>query len=114
MQPAGLAEVERAKADGRWDVAYDSPSTAQVPEDLTSALARNPKAKASFAALNATNRYAILHRLMTAKKPETRVRQIEAFVAMLVAGKTLHPTPTKKPAARPTRAKAKPRATASR
>src|SRR5688500_3116281 len=67
MRPAGLAEVERAKADGRWDVAYDSPSTAEVPPDLTRALSRDPKAKASFAKLNATNRYAILHRLMTVK-----------------------------------------------
>ncbi|MBA3454973.1 MAG: YdeI/OmpD-associated family protein [Deltaproteobacteria bacterium] len=85
MRPAGLAEVERAKADGRWDAAYDSPRTAEVPPDLTRALSRAPKAKASFATLDATNRYAILHRLMIVKKPETRARRIEAFVAMLAA-----------------------------
>lgn len=97
MQPAGLAEVERARADGRWDVAYDSPRTAEVPADLTLALARHPEAEASFATLDATNRYAILHRLMTVKKPETRARRIEAFVTMLGAGETLHPRSAKKP-----------------
>jgi uncharacterized protein YdeI (YjbR/CyaY-like superfamily) len=96
MQSAGLAEVERARADGRWDVAYDSPRTAKVPPDLSRALALRPKAKASFATLDATNRYAILHRLMTAKKPETRARRIEAFVAMLEGGKTLHPARAKR------------------
>jgi uncharacterized protein YdeI (YjbR/CyaY-like superfamily) len=91
MQPAGLAEVERAKADGRWDAAYDPPSTAAVPEDLAKALAKNKKAKAFFALLNGTNRFAILHRLHDAKKPETRARRIEKFVEMLAKGETLYP-----------------------
>jgi uncharacterized protein YdeI (YjbR/CyaY-like superfamily) len=91
MQPAGFAEVERAKADGRWEAAYDSPKTATVPDDLERALARNRIAKAAFAKLDATNRYAILHRLQTAKQPQTRTRRLAQFVAMLEAGKTLHP-----------------------
>jgi uncharacterized protein YdeI (YjbR/CyaY-like superfamily) len=91
MQSAGLAEIERAKADGRWDAAYDSPKTAAVPEDLARALAKRPAAKAAFATLDGTNRYAILHRLMTAKQPETRARRLATFVDMLEAGKTLHP-----------------------
>lgn len=91
MQPAGLAEVERAKADGRWDAAYDSPSTAVVPDDLAMALAKNKKAKAFFESLTGANRYAILHRLQDAKKPETRVRRIEKFIEMLKNGETLHP-----------------------
>lgn len=91
MQPAGLAEVERAKADGRWDAAYDSPATATVPPDLAKALARSAKAKAFFATLSSANRYAILHRVQEAKKPETRARRIEKFVAMLASGETLHP-----------------------
>jgi uncharacterized protein YdeI (YjbR/CyaY-like superfamily) len=102
MRPAGLAEVERAKADGRWDAAYDSPKTAVVPADLATALARNARAKAAFAALDATNRYAILHRLMTAKQAATRARRITTFVTMLAAGETLHSRPA-------TRAKQPPR-----
>ena len=91
MQPAGLAEVERAKSDGRWDAAYDAPSTATVPEDLRAALDARPEAAAFFATLNSQNRYAILHRVQTAKRPETRARRIEQFVTMLAAGETLHP-----------------------
>ena len=91
MEPAGLAEVERAKADGRWDAAYDAPSTATVPDDLRAALDANPAAAELFASLNSQNRYAILHRVQTAKKPETRARRIEKFVAMLAAGETLYP-----------------------
>ena len=90
MRPAGLAEVDRAKADGRWDAAYDSPKTVPVPDDLVRALARRAKAKAAFAKLDATNRYAILHRLQLVK-PAARARRIETYVAMLEAGKTLHP-----------------------
>jgi uncharacterized protein YdeI (YjbR/CyaY-like superfamily) len=90
MQRAGLAEVERAKADGRWDAAYDSPATAKVPDDLAKALAKSAKAKKFFDSLNATNRYAILHRLQAAKKPETRARRLEKFVAMLKNGEKLH------------------------
>lgn len=90
MQPAGLREVERAKADGRWDAAYDAPSTASVPDDLRAALDAEPAAAACFETLNAQNRYAILHRVQTAKKPETRARRIETFVALLARGETLH------------------------
>ncbi|NHC44290.1 YdeI/OmpD-associated family protein [Motilibacter aurantiacus] len=91
MRAPGLAEIERAKADGRWDAAYDPPSTATVPEDLQAALDADPAVAAAFAALNASNRYAILHRLHDAKKPETRARRLAKFVAMLRAGETLHP-----------------------
>ena len=91
MEPAGLREVERAKADGRWDAAYDAPSTATVPEDLQTALDANPAAADFFAGLDGQNRYAILHRVQTAKKPETRARRIATFVAMLERGETLHP-----------------------
>ena len=91
MESAGLAEVERAKADGRWEAAYDAPSTATVPDDLRAALDRDPKASAFFETLDANNRYAILHRLQEAKKAETRLRRIEKFVAMLSRGETIHP-----------------------
>ena len=90
MQPAGLAEIERAKADGRWDAAYDSPSKAKVPEDLQAALDASPAAAEAFGALNGVNRYAILHRVQTAKKPETRARRIAQFVAMLERGERIH------------------------
>ena len=91
MQPAGLREVERAKADGRWDAAYDAPSTATVPDDLQAALDASPRAAEFFATLNGQNRYAILHRIQTAKKPETRARRIAGFVAMLEAGERPYP-----------------------
>ena len=91
MQPAGLREVERAKADGRWDAAYDAPSTATVPDDLKAALDANPAAAEFFAGLDGRNRYAILHRVQTAKRPETRARRIEKFVAMLAAGEKIYP-----------------------
>jgi uncharacterized protein YdeI (YjbR/CyaY-like superfamily) len=90
MKPAGLAEVERAKADGRWEAAYDSPATATVPDDLANALKRNAKARKFFETLNSTNRYAILYRIQDAKKPETRARRIEKYVAMLAEEKTLY------------------------
>ena len=90
MQEAGRREVERAKADGRWEAAYDSPSNAEVPEDLQRALDADPKAAAHFATLSAGNRYAILHRLQTAKKAETRARRIAQYVAMLAEGRTIH------------------------
>ena len=83
MRPAGLLEVERAKADGRWDAAYEPPSTATVPEDLQRRLDENPEAAAFFATLNSTNRYAILYQIQDAKRPETRARRIEKFVALL-------------------------------
>ena len=91
MEPAGLREVERAKADGRWDAAYDAPSTATVPDDLQAALDASPAATEFFAGLDRQNRYAILHRVQTAKRPETRARRIEKFVAMLAAGERIHP-----------------------
>ena len=88
MEPAGLREVERAKADGRWDAAYDAPSTATVPDDLQAALDANPAAAKFFAGLDRQNRYAILHRVQTAKKAETRERRIAKYVGMLAAGET--------------------------
>ena len=86
MQPAGLAEVERARADGRWDAAYDPPSAVTVPPDLQRALDENPAAAAFFATLNRQSRLAILYPIHDAKKPETRARRIERFVAMLSDG----------------------------
>lgn len=91
MRPAGLAEVRRAQQDGRWDAAYDSPSTITVPDDLRAALDAEPSAAAAFAELNATNRYAILYRIHDAKRPETRTRRIESFVAMLARGERPYP-----------------------
>jgi uncharacterized protein YdeI (YjbR/CyaY-like superfamily) len=91
MKPAGLAEIERAKKDGRWSAAYAPQSTAQVPDDLRAALAKSKAARSFFETLDSTNRYAILHRIHSAKKPETRVARIEKFVAMLTEGKTIHP-----------------------
>lgn len=91
MQPAGLREVERAKTDGRWDAAYDSFSTATVPDDLQAALDGEPRAKAFFATLNSRNRYAVLFRVQTAKKPETRARRIRQFVEMLARHEKIHP-----------------------
>jgi uncharacterized protein YdeI (YjbR/CyaY-like superfamily) len=90
MQPAGLREVERARADGRWDAAYEPPRTATVPADLQQALDANDAASAFFATLDGTNRYAILHRVAAAKRPETRAKRIETFVAMLAEGRKIH------------------------
>jgi uncharacterized protein YdeI (YjbR/CyaY-like superfamily) len=91
MQPPGLAEVERARADGRWEAAYDSAKNSTVPEDLAAALAASPQAQSFFATVDAANRYAVLFRVQTAKKPETRARRIADFVAMLARGETIHP-----------------------
>ena len=91
MRPQGLAEVERAKANGRWDAAYDGSKTIQVPKDLEVALVANPKAMAFFKTLNAQNRYAILFRIGNVKKAETRAHNIAKFVAMLEQGKTIYP-----------------------
>jgi uncharacterized protein YdeI (YjbR/CyaY-like superfamily) len=91
MHPAGLAEVERAKADGRWEAAYAGAATIEVPEDLRKALAAEPKARAMFERLNGQNRYAVLYRITTAKRPETRARRIDQFVAMLARGETPYP-----------------------
>jgi uncharacterized protein YdeI (YjbR/CyaY-like superfamily) len=90
MAPAGLREVERARADGRWDAAYASPSAATVPDDLQRALDGDPAAAAFFARLDAQNRYAILHRIGEAKRPDTRARRIEKFVAMLRDERTIY------------------------
>ncbi|MEO3786411.1 YdeI/OmpD-associated family protein [Actinocorallia sp. B10E7] len=91
MRPAGLAEVERAKADGRWERAYASPRNATVPEDLQEALDADPAAAEAFAALDGRNRYAILYRIGEAKRPQTRAARIEKFVGMLRQGEKLHP-----------------------
>ena len=91
MMPNGLKEVERAKADGRWDAAYDSVKAATVPPDLASRLEDLPKAKQFFESLNSKNRYAILFRIQTAKKPETRAKRIDQFVDMLVKGEKIYP-----------------------
>lgn len=91
MHPAGLAEVERAKKDGRWAAAYEGPATMPVPDDLAAELKARPDARAMFDRLSAQNRYSILYRIQGAKKPETRVRRIEQFVDMLARGETIHP-----------------------
>ncbi len=90
MRPRGLAEVERAKADGRWEAAYAPASTAIVPEDLAEALGANPKAEAFFATLTGANRYAVLYRIGAVKRAETRAHKIAAFVAMLERGESVH------------------------
>lgn len=90
MQAPGLLVVEAAKADGRFDQAYDSSRTMEIPEAFRTALDVNPKAKAFFSTLNRTNTYAILWRIQTAKKPETRAGRIEKLIAMLEAGEKLH------------------------
>jgi uncharacterized protein YdeI (YjbR/CyaY-like superfamily) len=96
MQPAGLKEIERAQKDGRWGAAYAPQSTAEVPDDLGAALAKNKKARLFFEELDGANRYAILYRIHNARKPETRAARIKKFVAMLVAGETLHPQKSKR------------------
>ena len=90
MKPAGLAAVAAAKADGRWASAYHGLSTAEMPEDFLTALAGEPDAKAFFATLNKTDRYAFFFRITTAKKSETRSKRIAEFVAMLKRGEKLH------------------------
>jgi uncharacterized protein YdeI (YjbR/CyaY-like superfamily) len=91
MRPAGLREVERAKADGRWDAAYEPQSAATVPEDLRLELEKNEGAREFFETLDRANRYAILHRIRDAKKPETRARYIAHYAEMLAEGKKLCP-----------------------
>jgi len=91
MQAPGLAAVELAKQDGRWEAAYDSQSTIEPPEDLLAALDANPKAKAFFATLNSANSYAILFRLQTARKAETREKRLRQFVEMLERGEKFYP-----------------------
>jgi uncharacterized protein YdeI (YjbR/CyaY-like superfamily) len=91
MHAAGLAEVERAQADGRWDAAYAGQASIEMPADLARALDAEPAASAMFATLTSQNRYAILYRIETAKRADTRARRIEQYVAMLTRGETLHP-----------------------
>lgn len=91
MQPAGHAEIERAKADGRWDAAYEGVAVATAPPDLQAALDANKKAAKFFATLDSRNRFAVLFRTQSAKKPETRARRIAQFVEMLAKGEKIHP-----------------------
>jgi uncharacterized protein YdeI (YjbR/CyaY-like superfamily) len=91
MHRSGENEVRRAKADGRWSTAYAGQASAEVPEDLAHALAANPRAQAMFLKLTSANRYAILYRIESAKKIETRARRLEKFIEMLARGETIHP-----------------------
>ena len=91
MTPAGLREVEQAQADGRWERAYQSQSRITVPDDLARALAANPRASEFFATLDGANRYAVLYRITSAKRPETRAKRIDTFVTMLSEHKKIHP-----------------------
>lgn len=91
LEAPGLAEVERAKRDGRWESAYDGPRTATVPDDLAAALGKNARARKFFETLDSANRFAILYRVQEAKKPETRTERIAKFVAMCARGETIHP-----------------------
>lgn len=90
MRPAGQAAIDAAKADGRWDKAYHSASTMEMPEDFLKALAKNKKAQAFFDTLNKTNTYAIYYRINSVKRAETRERKIREFVEMLERGEKLH------------------------
>jgi uncharacterized protein YdeI (YjbR/CyaY-like superfamily) len=90
MHSAGLAEVERAKRDGRWEAAYDSPRNVQIPPEFQAELDRNPKAKAGFETLDRINRYAMIWRIHVAKRAETRERHIRRFIDMLEKGEKLH------------------------
>ena len=90
MKPSGAAEVEKARADGRWEKAYDSPANMTVPPDFMKALSKNKKAKTFFESLNKTNKYAICWRLQTAKKPETKEKRIKAIIEMLAKGEKFH------------------------
>ncbi|MGH7135937.1 MAG: YdeI/OmpD-associated family protein [Pirellulales bacterium] len=90
MRPAGLKEVEAARADGRWAAAYDSPANATVPPEFVKGLARNIKAKQFFSTLNRANLYAIAYRLQTAKRPETRTKRIKLIIEMLARGEKFH------------------------
>jgi len=91
MHPAGMAEVERAKADGRWEVAYEGQATIEAPADLAAALSAQPRAQAMFDILTRQNRYAILFRIGGAKRADTRARKVAEFVGMLARGETIHP-----------------------
>jgi uncharacterized protein YdeI (YjbR/CyaY-like superfamily) len=90
MRAGGLREVEAAQADGRWQAAYDSARNIEVPDDLAAAFKKNTKARKFFEQIDRTNRYAVLWRIQTAKKPETRAARIEKLVAMLERGEKIH------------------------
>jgi len=90
MKPSGLKEIEAAKADGRWEMAYDSPATMEIPNDFLKELSKNPKAKTFFGTLNKTNIYSITWRLQTAKKPETRQKRMKAIIEMLSKKQKFH------------------------
>lgn len=91
MHPAGMSEVERAKADGRWEAAYEGQATIEVPADLAAALCAHPRARAMFEILTSQNRYSILFRIDGAKRADTRARRVADFVEMLARGETIHP-----------------------
>jgi uncharacterized protein YdeI (YjbR/CyaY-like superfamily) len=91
MKDSGLREMQRAKADGRWERAYDSPRNATIPEDFQAALDKSAKAKAFYATLESRNRYAILYRIQTVQKPATRARKINEFITMLERHEKIHP-----------------------
>ena len=91
MQPPGLAEVERAKLDGRWENAYAGQAQIEVPADLRAALDASPQALAAFATLTSQNRYAVIYRVESLRRADSRARRIEQYVAMLARGETLHP-----------------------
>ncbi len=91
MHPGGLAAVERARADGTWHAAYAGAATIEVPDDFQAVLGANRAASEMFAQLDGANRYAVLYRITTARRPDTRVRRIEQLVDMLAQGKTIHP-----------------------
>jgi uncharacterized protein YdeI (YjbR/CyaY-like superfamily) len=96
MQPAGLAEVERAQADGRWERAYAGSASIEVPDDLRDALAASPRAQAMWDVLTRTNRYAVLYRVHEAKRADTRARRVRQYVEMLARGDTPHPQKSKR------------------
>jgi len=91
MQPAGLRQVELARSDGRWEAAYESQSKITIPDDFQRELDKNQRAKEFFSTLDSANRYAILFRIQTAKKPETRSARIQKFIEMLAQHQKLHP-----------------------
>ena len=91
MHPAGVAQVERAEADGRWEAAYAGAADIETPADLAAALTAQPSAKAMFDILNSQNRYAVLYRIESAKRSDTRARRIGQFITMLARGETVYP-----------------------
>lgn len=113
MAVAGLREVAAAQADGRWAAAYESPANIQVPAEFLAALARNARARATFATISRANHYAIAYRLHDAKRPETKRARLAAIVAMLARGETFHPQKAKAAIKAKPKPKAKPKAKAT-